>query len=85
MYMYCIQVCDRPISQMYHTGALVVSSNAVLLPALAAATKLVTGVLYVPLVQVSSFMHACMYLYTSILIRVKCGCISTCALLELFV
>ncbi len=37
---------------MYRTGALVVSSSAVLMPALAAAAKLVTGVLYVPLIQV---------------------------------
>ena len=34
---------------MYKTGALIVSSSKLLLPALAAAARLVTGVLYVPL------------------------------------
>lgn len=34
---------------MYKTGALIVSSGKLLLPALAAATRMVTGVLYVPL------------------------------------
>ena len=41
-YQYC----------MYRTGALVVSSSTLLMPALAAAAKLVTGVLYVPITQV---------------------------------
>lgn len=34
---------------MYRTGALIVNSSKLLLPALAAAAKLVTGVLYIPL------------------------------------
>lgn len=34
---------------MYKTGALIVSSSKLLLPALAAAARLVSGVLYVPL------------------------------------
>ena len=36
-------------SQMYKTGALIVNSNKLLLPALAAASKVVSGVLYIPL------------------------------------
>ena len=34
---------------MYKTGALIVSSSKLLLPALAAAARLVSGVLYIPL------------------------------------
>ena len=34
---------------MYKTGALIVSSSKLLLPALAAAARVVSGVLYVPL------------------------------------
>lgn len=34
---------------MYKTGALLLSSSKLLLPALAAASRLVTGVLYIPL------------------------------------
>ena len=43
---------------MYKTGALIVSSNKLLLPALAAAARLVTGVLYVPLDCVAERMAA---------------------------
>ena len=34
---------------MYKTGALIVSSSKLLLPALAAAARVVSGVLYIPL------------------------------------
>jgi len=37
---------------MYHSGALIVNSGKLLLPALTAAARLVTGVLYIPLAQV---------------------------------
>ena len=43
---------------MYKTGALIVSSSKLLLPALAAAARLVTGVLYVPLDCVAERMAA---------------------------
>lgn len=44
--------CVGHWSTMYHSGALIVNSGKLLLPALTAAARLVTGVLYIPLAQV---------------------------------
>ena len=49
---------DSVLHAMYKTGALIVSSSKLLLPALAAAARLVTGVLYVPLDCVAERMAA---------------------------
>ena len=50
----CTCVCRlwQLVLAMYHSGALIVSSGKLLLPALSAAARLVTGVLYIPLAQV---------------------------------